>query len=134
MSTIRRSVMSIVLVVELAACAGRDPQMISTSQPGDVNLTCPMISAEMQANTQRIGQLQSESSSTTGKNVALGIVGGLLFWPALFAMDLKDGAGKDAATLQVRQTYLQQIGAQKGCEGVQAPVAGWQDAKPAVRS
>jgi len=42
-----------------------------------------------------------------------------LFWPALFAMDFKDASGKEAASLQQRQGYLQQLAAQKGCPAIE---------------
>ena len=115
MSTMKKMVSALALTAMLGACAGRDPQIISAVQPGDQNLNCDTISAEMMANTQRIQQLQKESSDTTGKNVAFGVVGAILFWPALFAMDFKDGAGKDAQALQARQSFLASMLAQRHC-------------------
>ena len=45
----------------------------------------------------------------------MGAVALVLFWPALFAMDFKDAAGKDRAQVEVRQAYLQSLYAQKLC-------------------
>ena len=127
MSTLRKSLMAVVLVAQLGACAGRDPQMTATVQPQDMQSDCPAISAQIVANNSRLLALKSEHSSTTGGNIALAVVGGLLFWPALFAMDLKDAAGKEIASVDQRQGYLQQLAAQKGCVAAQ-PTTGWTDA------
>jgi hypothetical protein len=109
--------MSLVLVGQLAACAGRDPQMIATVQPQDMTSDCAAIYAQINANTERLASLNKESGNTTAGNVALGVVGLVLFWPALFAMDFKDAAGKEAMSLQQRQNYLAQLMAQRGCSG-----------------
>jgi hypothetical protein len=120
LSIVRRSVMSAVLVAQLAACAGRDPQMTATVQPQDMQSDCAAINAQIAANNSRLSDLKREHSSTTGGNVALAIVGGLLFWPALFAMDLKDAAGKEIASVNQRQGYLSQLAAQRSCPVVPA--------------
>ena len=125
MSFIRRSLMAVVLVAQLGACAGRDPQMIATVQPQDMASDCPAIAAQITANNSRLMALRTEEGNTKGGNIALAVVGGLLFWPALFAMDLKGAAGKEIESLNQRQGYLQQLAAQKGCP---APT-GWQDSK-----
>jgi hypothetical protein len=82
------------------------------------NLTCQGIYAEMNANNVRITALQSEESSKRGQNVAAGVVGAVLFWPALFFMDFKDAAGKDRANVEARNMYLQTVYAQKSCTSV----------------
>jgi hypothetical protein len=111
----RNILLTTVAVIAVAACAGRDPQMVQIVQPMDQHMDCNAINAEVYANNVRIQQLQTESSNTTGKNIAFGVVGAILFWPALFAMDFKDGAGKDAQALQARQGYLASLMASKRC-------------------
>jgi len=118
MSTLRKSLMAVVLVAQLGACAGRDPQMTATVQPQDMQSDCPAITAQIVANNTRLGDLKREHGNTTGGNIALAVVGGLLFWPALFAMDLKDAAGKEIASVNQRQGYLAQLAQQKGCPAV----------------
>lgn len=115
MSTLRRGLMAFVLVAQLAACAGRDPHMTAVVQPQDTTSDCPMIVAQIVANNAKLAELRREESNTTAGNVALGVAGALLFWPALFAMDFKGAAGKEAASVMQRQGYLQQLAAQKGC-------------------
>ena len=124
MSTLRKSLMAVVLVAQLGACAGRDPQMTATVQPQDMASDCPAITAQIVANNNRLADLKKEHSSTTGGNIALAVVGGLLFWPALFAMDLKDAAGKEITSINQRQGYLAQLAQQRGCPAVPVDQAG----------
>jgi hypothetical protein len=110
----RKSIGLVIIAgLALSACGGRDPQQIQVVQAYDHTSDCTAISAEINANQVRITSLRKESSDTTGKNVALGVAGAILFWPALFAMDFKDGAGKDAASLEARNNYLAQVMAQR---------------------
>ena len=111
----RKLVSAAPLAAMLGACAGRDPHMTATVQPQDAASDCPAILAQFTANDVQLKSLQREGDNTRGGNIALGVAGALLFWPALFAMDFKDAAGKEAGSLQQRQSYLQQLAAQKGC-------------------
>jgi hypothetical protein len=124
MTTFRKSLLSIALVAQLSACAGRDPQMTATVQPQDMQSDCPAITAQIVANNNRLADLKKEHGNTTGGNIALAVVGGLLFWPALFAMDLKDAAGKEITSVNQRQGYLAQLAQQRGCPAVPVEVAG----------
>ena len=60
---------------------------------------CTAITAQLVANSTRLTELKRESDNTQAGNIALGVAGALLFWPALFAMDFKGTAGKEAASL-----------------------------------
>lgn len=112
----RKIIASLMLATALGACAGRDPAPAMPIALGnEQNLTCQGLYAEMNANTVRITALQSEESSKRGQNIAAGVVGAVLFWPALFFMDFKDAAGKDKANVEARQAYLTTIYAQKSC-------------------
>lgn len=131
----RRIVAAVVVASLLSACAGRDPAQIAVVQPQDNTSDCTALTAELNANATRIASLNKEHSNTTGGNVALGVVGALLFWPALFAMDFKDAAGKDAAALQSRQNYLANVATQRCGYAVAVPTppapAPAEQAKPA---
>ena len=119
MSMMRTMVSALALMAMLGACAGRDPNLVAVVQPGDQSLDCTAIQAQVIANDNQIRSLSKESSNTTGGNIALGVAGALLFWPALFAMDFKGAADKETSALQTRQSYLGTLAAQKGC-GVQS--------------
>jgi hypothetical protein len=60
----------------------------------------------MRLNTTELKGLMSESSSTTGKNVAAGVAGAIIFFPALFFMDVKNAAGDEARALVRRNEVL----------------------------
>lgn len=126
-SNARRVAGVLVVAAMLGACAGRDPNMVPVVQASDQSLTCDTIQAQVMANDTQMKSLAKESSNTTGGNVALAIVGGLLFWPALFAMDFKGAADKETTALQQRQSYLATLAAQRGCGGSAAATvgAGW---------
>ena len=94
-----------ILSLSLGACAGRAPQSVATVQPQDVNATCTMITAEIQANNLKVEELASEQGVKVAQNVAAGVAG-LVVWPLLFAMDWQGSAGTDVAALQARQQFL----------------------------
>ena len=128
MPPLKKLVMSSVLVASLAACAGRDPApAMPVAMPADHQLDCNALYAEISGNTAKIASLQGEESNKRGQNIAMGIVGGLLFWPALFAMDFKDAAGTDRKAVEARLSYLNTLYAQRQCAAT-APVVGWKDA------
>jgi hypothetical protein len=141
MSTICKVITSVVLVAQLAACAGRDAAMqMPVATPGDQALNCEALYAEIVGNNAKVSSLQSEESSKRGQNIAMGVVGAIIFWPALFAMDFKDAAGTDRKAVEARLAYLNTLYAGKACTNsmgavpsVPAPVpAAAPEPKPAV--
>ena len=104
--------LTIGLAVALGACAGRAPQPVAVVQPQDRYADCTAITAEIEANNQRVKELASEQGLKVGQNVAAGVAG-LVVWPLLFAMDFQDSAGKEVAALQSRQQYLATLAEQK---------------------
>ena len=102
----RTSVMgALICAFGLAACAGRDPNTVATSQPQDIYASCAQLQAEIAANNTKVTQLAEEQGWKTAQNVTAGVVG-LVVWPVWFAMDFKGAADKDVAALQARQQYL----------------------------
>jgi hypothetical protein len=79
--------------IALGACAGRAPQPVAIVQAQDQFSDCAAISAEVQANNNRISELASEKGLKVGQNVAAGVAG--LFIPVLwFGMDWQGTAGR----------------------------------------
>jgi hypothetical protein len=103
------------VAVMLAACAGRTANPVTTVQAYDATLSCPQISAEIAGNDDKAKQLMAEKHSAHNRNVAIGVVGGLLFWPALFALDLSDAEKVEMEALRTRDGYLANMMAQRGC-------------------
>jgi hypothetical protein len=73
---------------------------------------CAAVTAEIEANNQKLKELASEQGLKVGQNVAAGVAG-LVVWPLLFAMDFQDSAGKQVAALQSRQQYLTTLAEQR---------------------
>ena len=110
------------LAASLAACGGRDPRHIPVVEPNDVAMDCQALSALIASNNYRIESLYSEHERARDSNVAIGVVGALLFWPALFALDTSDAERVEAQALSDRNRYLASIGQKKDCQGTAVPV------------
>jgi hypothetical protein len=80
------------------------------------------ITAEIEANNQKVKELASEQGLKVGQNVAAGVAG-LVVWPLLFAMDFQDSAGKEVTALQSRQQYLTTLAEQRCAQPAPAPTA-----------
>ena len=104
--------LALFICLSLLGCAGRAPQSVATVQPQDVNATCTMITAEIQANNIKVEELASEQGLKVAQNVAAGVAG-LVVWPMLFAMDWQGSAGKDVAALQARQQFLTNLAVER---------------------
>ena len=107
----------------IGGCAGRDPNPVQTVKATDGMLNCQFMLAEINANNTRARSLAKQASDKQGKNVALGVVGVVLFWPALFAMDLKDAEKQEIAALRDRNNYLANLMLQKKCAMATPPLS-----------
>jgi hypothetical protein len=106
----------------LAACAGRAPQQISVVQPKDQAMDCTALNAEIAGNAAHEADLAKEEGNKRGQNIAAGIAGAVLFWPALFLMDFQDAAGTERKALESRDQYLSTLAANRCAQ--QPVVAG----------
>jgi hypothetical protein len=111
--------LAIGVAVAVGACAGRAPQPVAVVQSHDRYSDCTAITAEIEANNQKVQDLASEQGLKMGQNVAAGVAG-LVVWPLLFAMDFQDSASKEVAALQSRQQYLTTLAEQR-CAPAAAP-------------
>jgi hypothetical protein len=107
----------------MTACAGRAPVPVAVIQPVDASMNCAAISAEAQANAYQQQLLAREVSDKTTQNVAMGVVGAVLFWPALFAMDFQGAASTESAALTSRDQYLATLAGERHCVGAPTPLA-----------
>jgi hypothetical protein len=87
--------LAMVIAIALGACAGRAPQPVAIVQPQDRFSDCTAITAEIEANNQKVSELASEQGLKVGQNVAAGVAG-LVVWPLLFAMGLS-GLGQQGS-------------------------------------
>jgi hypothetical protein len=100
----------------LTACAGRDAKPVAMMSPYDRDLSCEQIEAEIQNNEAKAQQLAEEDNSAHNSNVAIGVVGALLFWPALFALDVSDAERVEIEALHDRNMHLATL--QRDCSTV----------------
>jgi hypothetical protein len=119
----RAVVLALVVAVALGACAGRAPQPVAVVQPQDRYSDCAAITAEIEANNQKVKELAAEEGLKVGQNVAAGVAG-LVVWPLLFAMDFQDSASKEVAALQARQQYLASLAPQRCASATPPQPAG----------
>ncbi|MDU8929784.1 hypothetical protein RXV86_20550 [Alisedimentitalea sp. MJ-SS2] len=96
----------VVSSLALSACAGRKPNPVEIVQDGDAKLSCKELRQEISVNNAAILKLVDEKKKKQGDNVAAGVVGGLIFFPALFFMDVKGAAGEEARAYQRRNEGL----------------------------
>jgi hypothetical protein len=99
----------------LAGCAGREPVLAPTVEASDSRLSCRQIDAEVAEAEGRVAALAAEKSGKTGRNVAVGAVTALLFWPALFLADLGEAERAEMANWRQRIVHLNSLKAGRGC-------------------
>jgi hypothetical protein len=90
----------------VTGCAGRDAAPVTAYNAYDAQLSCSQIDAETAANNNKVSQLQKEKENATAANIAIGAVGLLLFWPALFALDTSDAQDVETRALNDRNNSL----------------------------
>ncbi len=90
----------------LSACAGRAAKPVTAIQPQDDLLTCQQIITALKLNTVEIKGLIEQSNKNRGKTAAAGVIGTVVFFPALFFMDVKNAANKEAQALVRRNEVL----------------------------
>lgn len=98
----------------LQGCAGKVANPVSAYQPYDGDLSCKSIlysMSEIDGNVRRL----LPKSNKTGKNVALGVAGAIIFWPALFFMDFSDAEKVELAAYRERYERLGRLYESKRC-------------------
>lgn len=99
----------------LAACAGRDAVPVAQVQPHDNDLSCEQIVAEQQDINNKVAALQRQKDEAHDSNVAIGAIGAILFWPALFALDTGDAEDVEMRAYRSRSQHLSMVATNKGC-------------------
>jgi len=102
----------------LGACGGRKANPISATRATDGEMSCDLMSAEIEANNSRVRSLVKEKEDAEGRNIAIGAVGVVLFWPALFFMDLSPTERQEMAAYRDRNDHLARLMRQKGCASI----------------
>lgn len=110
-----RRILGVVACMMLAACGGREAMPTTSYKYGNEQLHCSELRAEAAHSEREILKLYAEKKDASGDNVAIGVLGGLLFWPALFALDTTDSEKIEIHAHKERLETLQRIMANKKC-------------------
>lgn len=98
----------------LAGCGGRAANPVAVHQPVDDGLSCNSLLCAMDEAQSNISRLIPEAKKT-GKNVAIGTAGVLLFWPALFFMDFSHAEKVEIEAYRARYNHLVRLYQDKNC-------------------
>ena len=101
--------------MSVAGCGGRAANPIATKEVGDRELDCDEIEAEMSDLDAQARRLLGEQDNKTGKNVAIGLAG-LIIWPIWFFADLSTAERQEAQAMQDRARHLQRLARKKDCD------------------
>ena len=112
---LHKSISVLFCIAYLASCAGREAQRIAVVQEGDFARSCDSLQLEASSIDSQIKSLIVENSRKQGNNAAA-VIGGLLFLPALFALDLKGAAKAEYEALLERNKHLSNVAASQNCE------------------
>ena len=99
----------------ISGCAGRPANPTSVVQATDKNLSCNELAVAAEEQQRRATTSYAADEEQKGKNVALGVAGALLFWPALFAMETGDHNLVEAQAHERRADHLRAKMAEKNC-------------------
>lgn len=114
-STVNVTSLLMGFMLAVTGCAGRDADPILVNRSTDHALTCSQIRNEMEANERKASNIAGEKSDALGQNVAAGVVGAVLFWPALFFLDLGEAEKTEMRALKTRNEHLGDLKSYKGC-------------------
>ncbi|PRP71266.1 hypothetical protein BUE93_07730 [Chromobacterium amazonense] len=93
---------------------------IQLAQVGDESKSCRAIANEMQEMQNLALEKQGDSTTQTGKNVALGLAGAFLVVPWFF-MDTGNANDVEQKAAQMRYRRLQAMAEEKGCPPLLEP-------------
>ena len=111
----------LILSVILMACAGSSPQRMDVYQYGDSSKSCEMLNYEIRDLEEQVEAKYRHRDDKITRNTAVAIVGGLLFWPALFALDTKSDELYEINSVLKRRDMLRQVMSDKNCSNLTVP-------------
>jgi hypothetical protein len=108
---------SITVISILTGCATAGKDVVGTyvSPAQFSNYDCDQVRQEMIRVSSRVNQLSGRLDEAATNDKAIGVVGALLFWPALFALGGTKGQEAELGRLKGEYDALQNVSAQKKC-------------------
>ncbi len=101
-------------VLLVAACEARQTTPVAMTQPGDADLTCVQVAAEIKENEAKAIELAGADMDLVSNNVAAGVVGTLV-WPMFLATDLSQSEQIQFRALRDRNANLERIYRDQEC-------------------
>lgn len=103
------------ILMMMTGCGGRQAYPVQVSQIGDNRLSCNQLESEMGRINYEIQNKSGQKSKGDNKDAALAVTGLILFWPALFFMDLSNADKTELEAMRSRHNHLKSIYTNKGC-------------------
>lgn len=113
----RKTIAAFTAVAILAGCATASHDIATTyvSPLTYQNYDCAQISAETARIQARVVQLGGRLDQAASNDKAIGVVGALVFWPALFALGGTKAQESEYALLKGQADAVQQAAIEKKC-------------------
>ena len=92
--------------IVLSGCAGREANPVAITQPNDGQLSCKELTLQIGINNKSISSLMGEKQRKSNNNAVAVGVGAIVFFPALFFMNLKGADKAEALAYQRRNQGL----------------------------
>lgn len=103
-------------IIALNGCAGRAANPVAVIQPNDSRLSCKELVLEININNRSIAGLMGEQKRKANNNAVAVGVGAIVFFPALFFMNLKGADKAEAVAYQRRNKGLVERHKAKRCK------------------
>ena len=123
---------AVVSAIAVAGCAtaSKDIGTVYVSPVQYQPYDCAQLAAESQRLASRVQQLGGRLDEAASNDKAIGVVGALLFWPALFALGGTKQQEAEYARLRGEHEAVQQVAIAKKCSAV-VPAAQTAAVEPA---
>lgn len=105
--------LSVVFLVIMSGCGGRNADPVKLAQPGDSELSCFALDSELKDVEECMKELVP-STSKAGKNVGLGVAGWFLIVPWVF-MDFSRAEQQELEAYRKRYNHLVRLYNNKRC-------------------
>ncbi len=114
---------SVAAIVSGCATASKDVPTAYVSPMQYQGYDCSQLSAESTRLLQRVNQLGGRLDEAASNDKAIATAGGILFWPALFALGGTKQQEAEYSRLKGEYDAIQQAAVLKKCEGLIAPAS-----------
>jgi len=100
----------------LTACAGKEPDPIMVTRPGDAQKHCDVLVYDVENLEYQIHEVLPETKKNkTLKNVGYGVAGFYTFFIPWLLIDFSNAEAKEYEALRMRHNHLANIAIDKGC-------------------